>query len=280
MSELLSREERAALPLLPVSGALLAYDRSPSSPFSSGRRTRRYKPNELKGAEAQRTPRTDFFEKRLAETYRLTESPVPYAFKAREGDIWSLDAGCVGFLANKSTPELRLHTDGRGFIVAVEPLEPLPDRDVDPETAALAAEIVKPIDERRRRESLTVVREGAQAFRRDAMANWRGVCLFSGCRVRPSLEAAHIFPYAGRHTNSARNALLLRADIHRLFDKFLISARFTEIGFERCISPSLVGTPYEAMAGVIPLAALAHRPAESALDWHYHQYLARMSSSD
>ena len=41
--------------------------------------------------------------------------------------------------------------------------------------------------------------------------------------VEAVLEAAHIRPYVGPHTNSLRNGLLLRADIHTLFNLRLLS---------------------------------------------------------
>ena len=41
--------------------------------------------------------------------------------------------------------------------------------------------------------------------------------------MRDVLEAAHIRPYAHEGTNSVNNGLLLRADIHVLFDLRLLS---------------------------------------------------------
>lgn len=37
------------------------------------------------------------------------------------------------------------------------------------------------------------------------------------------LEAAHIVPYNGAATNTGSNGLLLRADLHKLFDLYLIA---------------------------------------------------------
>lgn len=44
----------------------------------------------------------------------------------------------------------------------------------------------------------------------------------TGCAVLEILEAAHIRPYLGHQTNRTDNDLLLRADIHTLFDKGLL----------------------------------------------------------
>jgi len=44
-------------------------------------------------------------------------------------------------------------------------------------------------------------------------------CAVTGERALPALEAAHIVPFADVQTHDVRNGLLLRADIHRLFDQ-------------------------------------------------------------
>ena len=43
-------------------------------------------------------------------------------------------------------------------------------------------------------------------------------CAVTGYDIEEALEAAHIIPYRGRHTNITPNGILLRADIHALFD--------------------------------------------------------------
>ncbi|WP_336979879.1 HNH endonuclease signature motif containing protein [Altererythrobacter fulvus] len=54
------------------------------------------------------------------------------------------------------------------------------------------------------------------------MVAYEGRCAISGCDVREVLEAAHIMPYLGEETNDVRNGLLLRADLHTLFDLGLL----------------------------------------------------------
>jgi putative restriction endonuclease len=61
-------------------------------------------------------------------------------------------------------------------------------------------------------------RRGQPAFRRALLAAYGGRCAVSGCAVEAVLEAAHIAPYLGAHTNVVTNGLLLRADLHTLFD--------------------------------------------------------------
>jgi predicted restriction endonuclease len=61
------------------------------------------------------------------------------------------------------------------------------------------------------------------------------------------LEAAHIVPFLGKHTNSPDNALLLRADLHTLFDRELLSIDPTTLTVK--VSGELGGSMYAAFSG-------------------------------
>lgn len=79
-------------------------------------------------------------------------------------------------------------------------------------------------DDLRQRQVVTVaVRRGQAKFRAELMKAYEGRCCISGCDLTDALEAAHILPYRGPHSNHSQNGLLLRADIHTLFDLGLIS---------------------------------------------------------
>lgn len=73
-------------------------------------------------------------------------------------------------------------------------------------------------DARRRVMAALVQREGQPKFRRSLLDEYSGACVITGCNVEALLEAAHIMPYRGVHTNDVTNGLLLRADLHKLFD--------------------------------------------------------------
>lgn len=76
----------------------------------------------------------------------------------------------------------------------------------------------------RQRQVVTVaVRRGQSKFRAELLKAYKGRCCVSGCDLTDALEAAHISPYRGPHSNHPQNGLLLRADIHTLFDLGLIS---------------------------------------------------------
>jgi hypothetical protein len=66
-------------------------------------------------------------------------------------------------------------------------------------------------------------RRGQPEFRRNLMQAYEGKCLITKCGVEALLEAAHITPHAELTDYRVSNGLLLRADIHTLFDLHLIT---------------------------------------------------------
>ncbi|PZS90125.1 hypothetical protein A7X83_11335 [Stenotrophomonas maltophilia] len=71
-------------------------------------------------------------------------------------------------------------------------------------------------------------------------------CAISHCNATAVLEAAHIVPYRGEHTHRVDNGLLLRSDLHTLFDLGLL---WITQDHKVAISPSLKGTDYEPLDG-------------------------------
>lgn len=80
-------------------------------------------------------------------------------------------------------------------------------------------------DARRREMRAIAVRRGQPAFRRRVLDAYNGECAISGCRTSAVLEAAHIISYRGDYTNHVCNGILLRADLHTLFDLGLLRVR-------------------------------------------------------
>lgn len=78
-------------------------------------------------------------------------------------------------------------------------------------------------DARRRTLSAIVQRQGQGQFRSELLRAYGGQCAISMCSVADVLEAAHIIPYQGPRTNHVNNGLLLRTDLHTLFDLNLLS---------------------------------------------------------
>jgi len=126
-------------------------------------------------------------------------------------------------------------------------------------------------DARERALSSIVRRRGQPAFRRRLLATYNGRCAISWCDVDAVLDAAHIVPYRGPETNHPANGLLLRTDIHTLFDLKLVSidaATMTVL-----VSPELAGTCYDEYRGR-PISVPDDResqPSREALKQHRHE---------
>jgi putative restriction endonuclease len=97
-------------------------------------------------------------------------------------------------------------------------------------------------------------------------------CAVTGERTLPILDAAHIRPFAEGGAHEVTNGLLLRTDVHRLFDLGYVTVsddgRF-EVG-RRLKDDFANGRLYYAMHGqsVALPADPRHRPAPEALRWH------------
>jgi hypothetical protein len=90
-----------------------------------------------------------------------------------------------------------------------------------------------------------VRRRGQEAFRRELLHEYEGQCAVTGCNALAALEAAHILPYRGKNRTCVQNGLLLRADIHTLFDLGLIAVELSTIR----VSQKLIKTEYEKLDG-------------------------------
>ncbi len=78
------------------------------------------------------------------------------------------------------------------------------------------------VDGKRVEQVLRVIREGQTDFRKRLMEHYGAVCMVTGTAHASVIDAAHIKPYNGLSTNALGNGLLLRKDIHALFDGGLL----------------------------------------------------------
>lgn len=67
------------------------------------------------------------------------------------------------------------------------------------------------------------IRRGQPKFRKKLLNFYQKTCIVTGCQIPELLEAAHILPYSEKKDYSLSNGLLLRADIHTLFDLSMIA---------------------------------------------------------
>lgn len=115
-------------------------------------------------------------------------------------------------------------------------------------------------------------RLGQGAFRILVTDIYQRRCAVTRERTLPALEAAHIRPYADGGTHEERNGLLLRRDIHSLFDAGYVTVT-PNLHFE--VSPRIKeefenGRDYYAMHGrqiSVPREA-AQMPDPLILSWH------------
>jgi HNH endonuclease len=127
-------------------------------------------------------------------------------------------------------------------------------------------------DERLRRLSERVVREGQGTFRARLLDAYGGACAVTGEHTEPVLAAAHIQPYLGPRSNNVQNGLLLTQEFHTLFDLGLVAVT---PDYEVRISPQLKGRwqngrRYYDYAGrrlALPKDP-SLQPSRDALAWH------------
>ena len=119
---------------------------------------------------------------------------------------------------------------------------------------------------------LIAPRLGQGAFRIAVTDAYNRACAVSGGKVLPALDAAHIRAYGRGGTHEVSNGLLLRRDIHCVFDagyvtidedlRFVVSDR-VKTDFDN-------GNEYRRLHGTVVTAprSLKFQPDRAALRWH------------
>jgi putative restriction endonuclease len=119
---------------------------------------------------------------------------------------------------------------------------------------------------------LIAARRGQGAFRLMVMDAYERRCAITGERTLPVLEAAHIRPFAEHQQHEVTNGILMRSDIHRLYDRGLVTVD-ADLTFR--VSRSIErdysnGKIYYALDGkpIISPEAEDKRPDRQSLAWH------------
>lgn len=108
-----------------------------------------------------------------------------------------------------------------------------------------APDVVAPLLARQRVFTEILQRRGQSAFREQLLDAYGNRCAMSEYDAVPSLEAAHIVPYADEGLSTPRNGLLLRADLHTLFDVGLLAVGPSDLRIR--LSERLAATRYEPL---------------------------------
>jgi len=116
-------------------------------------------------------------------------------------------------------------------------------------------------------------RLGQGGFRYAVTERYERRCAMTGERSLPALEAAHIRPYRENGPHRVSNGLLLRADLHRLFDTgYVTITPDLHIEVSKHLREDFSnGRDYYAMNGR-PLIVLPHqvqdKPGHEFVQWH------------
>jgi len=167
-------------------------------------------------------------------------------------------------------------TEGEGLRVWRECSERAVGIGAEPLTEVVAAEIAGP---RWGTPILVIPRRGQGTFRVAVTEAYGRACAVTKEHSLPALEAAHIKPFAEEGPHSVSNGLLLRSDLHRLFDRGYVTVN-PEHKLE--VSKQLKdhfqnGRSYYPLHGTeiaVP-RSISQRPDPALLRWHNeHKFLA------
>lgn len=134
-----------------------------------------------------------------------------------------------------------------------------------------------PADGKKRVLREIAARQGAPAFRHKLLSAFGRTCCVSECRVEEVLEAAHICPYDGANTNDVTNGLLLRSDLHTLFDLGLL--RISPHSMEIAVHPRLQSHPEYSSYHKKKLILSYPRPSAKALQEHWARHASTWERS-
>ena len=163
----------------------------------------------------------------------LDDSPTRYKFRVdlvkRSGEPqsspdWSEIRTQVGTGASPNIPVIEVkNADGEVFLKGLFVANPSA---IEAKVKAQLAErgkFLDATDRRLRRLTDVVYRPSQSKFRDSLYVAYDGRCAMSGSDVAEALEAAHIVAYKGMESDAVQNGILLRVDLHRLFDRFLLT---------------------------------------------------------
>jgi len=116
-------------------------------------------------------------------------------------------------------------------------------------------------------------RRGQKKFRDALLKRYGPTCQVSGCELLDVLEAAHISPMRGLTDNHPDNGLLLRSDLHTLFDLLLMSIDPDSLKVRLAPSAQAIA-PYTELDGKTIRVGTKARPAREPMERHWKSFQA------
>jgi hypothetical protein len=122
-----------------------------------------------------------------------------------------------------------------------------------------------------RKERIVKVRVGQQKFRQKLLEKFGNVCAFTGKTPEKALEAAHLYSYSNIEKHLVGGGLLLRRDMHRLFDFGLIAVNPRSLKID--LSSELKKFPqYRSLQGERPSVKLSKKETKwLEVHWNAHR---------
>lgn len=161
--------------------------------------------------------------------------------------------------------ELRYAVYSRGWLAIVGKEHGVPDEEFVPDPSR---------DERIKSIREIIQRQGQQKFRRDLLEAYGAKCALSGCPITPLLDAAHVTPYLGPYTNRLQNGILLRTDLHTLWDLSLLAVEPATMRIHVAASIRFQDQRYAALQNELVRLpeSVSARPSQQALAFQWKEF--------
>lgn len=192
----------------------------------------------------------------------LVTSEELKAAALRRNDQLSIEEIAPGRLPSRiGDRDAKLH----GLITAFLDSRTLPPEVADDTSSQLGRAVYQPTIGDARDLVLRTIkqRRGQGGFREALVRRYGRACMISGCSLLDVFEAAHISAYRGTEDHHPDNGLLLRADLHTLFDLNLIAIHPETLTIH--LAHQVTASEYMQYASTSLRLGNAPKPSEQAL---------------
>lgn len=121
------------------------------------------------------------------------------------------------------------------------------------------------------------IRRGQKKFRDQLIRRYGAYCLASGCELMDIVEAAHIDPFRDANDHHPESGLLLRADLHTLFDLNLMGIEPKALTLHFPVQVRNAG--YESLENSSLRLSTGKRPAHDPLARRWEAYVTHTGHS-